>query len=244
MTKKAKRKLYDMNFEKEGLHMALVSVDQGGPANGVNTLLMKSLGDIKEPLNETQLSSFKEIMKAMGSSEEEIENYLEAFCKNANGEDPVSETEDVEKASNKTSPKEEVTMTTDNVEMIEKSAFEAEIAKAVAAKEAEMAEIQKGLEAQLEEFNKAKEAEEKAKYLEKAKGYEVAGIEGEAVEGFAVALQKASKDDELKPLVEALNKMVELSKSLGEATEQGHGVDLADTKVSVSDLFKAKKKSN
>jgi hypothetical protein len=39
---KAIRKLSNFNFEKEGSAVALVHVDQGGPANNVNTLVFKS----------------------------------------------------------------------------------------------------------------------------------------------------------------------------------------------------------
>ncbi len=37
---RAKRKLTDISFEKEGAHIALVSKDQGGPANGRDTALV------------------------------------------------------------------------------------------------------------------------------------------------------------------------------------------------------------
>ena len=39
---KAKRKLTDINFEKEGSHLALVHKVQGGGANGRTTLVMKA----------------------------------------------------------------------------------------------------------------------------------------------------------------------------------------------------------
>lgn len=42
--RKAKRKLSDINFEKQGSHIALVSESQGGPANGADyALVMKSV---------------------------------------------------------------------------------------------------------------------------------------------------------------------------------------------------------
>lgn len=44
---KAKRRLSDFNFEKEGAHIALVHKDQGGPANGVDyALITKATSDI------------------------------------------------------------------------------------------------------------------------------------------------------------------------------------------------------
>lgn len=45
MTVKAKRKLSDITFEKEGAHVAMVSKAEGGPANGHNyALIMKAVG--------------------------------------------------------------------------------------------------------------------------------------------------------------------------------------------------------
>ena len=40
---KAKRRLSNINFEKEGSHLALVHKMQGGSANGYKTLVMKSV---------------------------------------------------------------------------------------------------------------------------------------------------------------------------------------------------------
>ena len=192
--------------------------------------------------SEDDMSEVAPLIKSLAQASNYKISDLDEILKKANGEAPVSEQEEaVEKASN-TSPNEEVNMTTENVEMIEKSAVDVEIAKAVAAKEAELLEIQKGLQDQLAEFNKAKEEAEKAQFIEKAKGFEVAGIEGEAVEGFALALQKASKDADLAVLVQALEKMVTLTKSIETVSQsEGHAADLSDTGVSVSDILKAKK---
>ena len=41
--RKAKRRLSNINFEKEGSHLALVHKAQGGAASGYSTLVMKSL---------------------------------------------------------------------------------------------------------------------------------------------------------------------------------------------------------
>ncbi|MEG2307295.1 MAG: hypothetical protein RSB94_08150, partial [Erysipelotrichaceae bacterium] len=38
----AKRRLVDIDFSKEGAHLALVHKDQGGAANGYTTLVMKA----------------------------------------------------------------------------------------------------------------------------------------------------------------------------------------------------------
>ncbi|MGY2200514.1 hypothetical protein [Pseudomonas gingeri] len=42
ITPKAKRRLTNITFEHEGAHIALVGKHQGGPANGVRTLITKS----------------------------------------------------------------------------------------------------------------------------------------------------------------------------------------------------------
>jgi hypothetical protein len=54
-TKTAKRKLKDISFEKEGAHVALVSKDQGGPANNEeHALVMKSLNFSEEFVQKMQ----------------------------------------------------------------------------------------------------------------------------------------------------------------------------------------------
>lgn len=46
MTIKPKRRLENISFDHEGAHVALVSKKQGGPANGVTTLVTKSVKDV------------------------------------------------------------------------------------------------------------------------------------------------------------------------------------------------------
>lgn len=48
----AKRRLTDISFEHEGAHVALVSKQQGGPANGVTTLITKATNTIEKDLIE------------------------------------------------------------------------------------------------------------------------------------------------------------------------------------------------
>lgn len=52
MTTVAKRRLSDINFEHEGAHVALVGKHQGGPANGVTTLITKATNNIEPELIE------------------------------------------------------------------------------------------------------------------------------------------------------------------------------------------------
>lgn len=55
MPRKAKRKLSDISFETEGSHIALVSKQQGGPANGADyALVMKSKGFSEEFIEKMQ----------------------------------------------------------------------------------------------------------------------------------------------------------------------------------------------
>lgn len=54
-SKTAKKKLSNISFEKEGAHVALVSKDQGGPANGHNyTLIMKANNFSQEYIEKIQ----------------------------------------------------------------------------------------------------------------------------------------------------------------------------------------------
>lgn len=209
------------------------------------TTILSKMREAKE-YSQEDLESVAPLMKSLAKASNYQISDLNEILKNADGEEPVSETleEDVTKSSN-TSPKEEVTMTTENVEMIEKSAMDAAIEKAKQeAKDAAKAEfeaIEKGLKDQLEEFNKAKEAAEKETFLAKAKEFEVAGVKEEAeVDAMAVALQKASKDAELEILVKSLETLTMLTKNLEGEKEQGHGVNLEATGTSVSDILKAK----
>lgn len=52
---KAKRKLSDINFQKEGAHIALVHKNQGGGANGHNySMLIKATNSSEEFLKKVQ----------------------------------------------------------------------------------------------------------------------------------------------------------------------------------------------
>lgn len=67
---KAKRRLSEIKFEHEGAHVALVLNSQGGPANGITTLITKSTSDISDQQVEQQL---KLIEKAKFVSEQRTE---------------------------------------------------------------------------------------------------------------------------------------------------------------------------
>jgi len=58
MSDKAKRRLTDIKFDHEGGHVALVGKHQGGPANGITTLVFKATNDVPNDIVEkaTQVS--------------------------------------------------------------------------------------------------------------------------------------------------------------------------------------------
>lgn len=63
MTTEAKRRLTDISFEHEGAHVALVSIHQGGPANGVTTLITKATNNLDA----------EEVAKALEASTSNLE---------------------------------------------------------------------------------------------------------------------------------------------------------------------------
>lgn len=50
MSKPATRRLTNINFEQEGAHVALVGKHQGGPANGITTLVTKATDKIEQTI--------------------------------------------------------------------------------------------------------------------------------------------------------------------------------------------------
>jgi hypothetical protein len=69
----AKRRLTDINFNKEGAHVALVSKDLGGPANGHNySMLIKATNSSEEFLKKVQqmqelFSEQRSLLQLMGT---------------------------------------------------------------------------------------------------------------------------------------------------------------------------------
>ena len=236
---KAKKRLKNFDFSGEGAHMALVHSSQGA-ANGFKTLITKSEIDISK-MSEQQVQNLKDIVKACNNfSEEEADSYIQSLReevqKDTNGVSPVSELEATLEGSDVETPSEVIkNMSTENVEVIEKSAVEALVAeaieKATAAKEAEIAELQKSLN----DFKEAQEAAKKAEYVEKAAAYEVLGVED--AEAFGVALMKMAEQEDLKVVSEVLEKALNIAKNIGEVAEEGHSVEVQDS--AVSDVMKA-----
>lgn len=74
----AKRRLYDMDFSKEGAHVSLVSKKVGGPANGKPVLLLKALNSDKEDMEMIEKSAHEElVLKAVQAAVEPIQKALD-----------------------------------------------------------------------------------------------------------------------------------------------------------------------
>ncbi len=242
---KAKKRLKDFDFSGQNAHMALVHEDQGGPATGIRTLITKAV-DI-DSMTDVQKESLKQIIKsANGFSEEEAQAYIEQLsAKDAGGESPVSDIEKGNVADNSLQDKQEKPMS----EVIEKSAVEALIQKAL---EEQQAEIQKAIaekESRIEELTKslaqfeAEKAEaKKAEYVAKAADFEVLGVEDK--ESFGVALMKMAEQEELAGVMSVLEKAVQIAKGVEGLGEVGHDLEPEEEQISgVMKAVKARKTS-
>lgn len=231
-----KRRLKNFDFSAEGAHMALVGEFQNGAANGYKTLITKSLTN---DLTEEQKESLKQIIKsAQECSDEEAEAIIKAHLdtsKNTQGDSKTPLSENLE------TPDEVDNMTTDNVEMIEKSVSDAalqEVQKAADTAKAEVEELKKSLKA----FEEAKAEAEKQEFIVKAQGFESLGVTEENTEAFAVALMKMSKDEDLSVIQEVLEKAVTIAKSVGDLEPVGVDTQVeAETGNSaLAEILKAK----
>jgi vacuolar-type H+-ATPase subunit I/STV1 len=235
---KAKKRLKNFDFSGQNAHMALVDE----PANGIKTLITKAV-DI-DAMTDVQKESLKQIIKsANGFSEEEAQAYIEQLsAKDAGGDNPVS---DIEKGNvaDKTLPdNQENTMS----EMIEKSAVEALIQKALEEKQAEIEKAVAEKESKIEELTKSLQAFEaekaeakKAEYVAKAADFEVLGVEDK--ESFGVALMKMSEQEELAGVMSVLEKAVQIAKGVEGLGEMGHDLEPQEEQISkTAELLKAK----
>lgn len=233
---KAKARLYDFDFSGEGAHMALVHKNQSGPANGIKTLLLKS---VKE-LSDKQVESLKQIIKAAnGFTDEEVEEYIQQnVIKNAGGDVPVGSIEENGNIANENIPE-----TEKHMEHIEKSAVEAliqkaleeqraEIEKAVAEKESVISDLKKSLE----QYEAEKAEQKKAEFVAKAADYEMLGVEDK--EAFGVALMKMSEQEDMAPVMAVLEKALNIAKQFNEM-DQGTGHNLEPEEEQISGVMKA-----
>jgi len=235
---KAKKRLKNFDFSGQNAHMALVDE----PANGIKTLITKAV-DI-DAMTDVQKESLKQIIKsANGFSEEEAQAYIEQLsAKDAGGDNPVS---DIEKGNvaDKTLPdNQENTMS----EMIEKSAVEALIQKALEEKQAEIEKAVAEKESKIEELTKSLQAFEaekaeakKAEFVAKASDFEVLGVEDK--ESFGVALMKMAEQEELAGVMSVLEKAVQIAKGVEGLGEMGHDIEPQEEQISkTAELLKAK----
>ncbi len=187
---KAKKRLSKFNFEDDGAAVALVGKFQGGPANGVTTLITKSTSDITD----------EELNKALDEPEENLTSSVES-----GDEDVVTKAED-DKPTN-----EEVNMTQEEIqEMINKAAGDL-------AKE-QVAEIEKAYEAKIEATDKelqvlkaAHETRTEQEYLNKAADY--AQFLGEDADKAAIAkaLRAVEGLEEAAPLMDVLKALKDVA---------------------------------
>jgi hypothetical protein len=200
--------------------------------------LMSLDGKDKEILAEAvqKLSSFSNV------TIKDIDKYA---AKDAGGDNPVS---DIEKGNvaDKTLPdNQENTMS----EMIEKSAVEALIQKALEEKQAEIEKAVAEKESKIEELTKSLQAFEaekaeakKAEFVAKAADFEVLGVEDK--ESFGVALMKMSEQEELAGVMSVLEKAVQIAKGVEGLGEVGHDLEPEEEQISgVMKAVKARKTS-
>lgn len=230
----AKRKLSNFSFESEGSHVALVGKFQGGPANGVTTLVTKATNDISQ---EEVKESLSQVDKGM-SSEEGVTNQTEGKTLSDN----VEKQEDIM-----------------SEEMIAKSVMDAEITKAVDLAVAEVTKAyeekviakQAELDAALEVVKslKAKEKESVQKSRKEAlKGAGLADDEVEELYKSTEALPTESFDMIVKAMAAKEKAIAEsdLLKEVGlsgqaEAVEELDGV--AALTKSLEQKYKTKKEA-
>ena len=272
MTDKATRRLSKFDFSGANAAMALVHKEQGGPANGYKTLIMKaaditvelSMAEFLEKFFNIWGSDAQYVANLLGYSDEisrydwesdehELQGKVTLMksvheMTKVNPELVLKNLEDsqrkefleiakgfteagliikglndgAEPIETKEAPTEVIKMSTD-VEMIEKSAVEALVAKALEditkAKDAEIAKLQEVVEVSKAE----KEAIVKAEFVEKAKDYSKIGVED--AEAFGVALMKMSADPSMELVVKALEQSLVIAKGVNEIVEDQEVVE-------------------
>lgn len=190
------------------------------------------------------LASVAPLMKAIASKNGTSITDVEDIIKAVNGGNPIDVTnvENLEKGSTNSPKEEDLNMSeVDKDVLADLEKAKQEQADLIKGMEKELSEYKKYKE-ELEEINKAKAIAKREEFITKAKGYEVAGVVEDKVESFAEALMKATDDKDLAPLVEALETLSTLTKSLNEhGNEIGHKTDLTDTESGVANILKARK---
>lgn len=203
---KAKRRLTDISFDHEGAHVALVGKFQGGPANGVDTLLFKSAS--------TEEISEEELEKALGKSPEETSSSVEK-----EGGDSNKPTEDnIIDKSNEVNPD-----MTDTTNTIEKSAEQVALEKA----NAKIAELEKAaakadeLEQTVSVLKAAEEKRKDAEYVTKASKHVHVVSEEDTVTDLAKSLRIAEETEGCEALVKAFESYRDLVENADKLIEKG-----------------------
>lgn len=170
---KAKRRLTNINFEREGSHVALVGKHQGGPANGITTLVTKATNDISE-------EDVEKVLSSPGESQEGGVNL------NEKSEEETMET--IEKSVHETL----VLKAVEEAVAIVKAELDTTTAELTKAKEkiTELETVEKqrkvdARKAKLEAVTSAEDAEKLLKSLEL--------VEDEAFDAVVATLEKAAK---------------------------------------------------
>ena len=83
MALQAKRRLLKFNFEEEGAHIALVSKDQGGAANGVPLLLTKSVSNLPAVSDYVKVQKALEQITVTLSMEEFLRKFFDMWYDDA-----------------------------------------------------------------------------------------------------------------------------------------------------------------
>ena len=225
--KQKKKRLSKFSFEHDGAAVALVGDFQGGPANGVTTLITKSTDDITDSELEKALDDGpeKNSQSSAEGQDEDVEKRKHDYSDN--------KAEDEETKSKKR--KEENSMTKEND--VQKSELEVELQKAKeqlaqlekAQEEAEQVKQEKAdLEKSLGEVNKTvevlKAAEEKrknAEYLEKAQQHSLVVTEENPATELAKSLRIAEDTEGCESLVKAFEAYREMFEKEGALEEIG-----------------------
>lgn len=180
----AKRRLTDISFEHDGAHVALVGKFQGGPANGVTTLVLKATDDISEEALEKAMSSQEGESNVETPSIENNEELMKEEIQKA-----VSAAEEVLKAQHKQemeAKEVELQKALSQLAEIEKNQKEAitkarkeKLERVVSKEEAE--ELFKSLEPLAEEAFEAvfKSLEKKAQVEQESDLFKEKGVSGE-----------------------------------------------------------------
>lgn len=191
--------------------------------------------DERFPLDMGDLSDLEqEDLRELTKSLAEASNItITDLTKDADGASPVGE-EETSEESEEDNPKE-----VEKMADVEKSAVEAAVEKArqdlQAAHEAELAELRKSLEA----FETEKAQARKETFVTKAADFEALGVED--TEKFAVALMKATDDEDMKVLVEVLEKSLTIAKSVDELQPKGSDAEPQEALSGVRAAIEARK---